>query len=307
MLLCFCPGDILHHINRGAKEVEKGNMSLGACGDSIGLTLGSTLMLSIGQAPLFLFLVTGYPMVQADIFSTNIKLTLDSHNKTAIDLNDPIEVHYMHSVNISAAFLLSSALIAGVGVMTFQIAKQGLGHSMIGDEEYVLENVDIVNHPTVVMWNNAFVALVVWTHVVIIAIVCSPSSMHFLFMTALFITIAFQKLLFPHNHGTSAHSASSSGIWPIILYMMGMTYAASNIAIDSHMRKAQTIICLVLCDLGTCIIGHSWDRVPTFNTIINCRMVYLCFISIVNLALYMTWTYWFKTRFLHAPVVNIFE
>jgi len=246
-------------------------------------------------------------MVQADVFSTKIKLTHDAQNRTVVDLADPIETHYMHSVNVSSCFLLTSAMVATIAVMTYQISTQGIGTAHIKDEDYVLENSEIVHHPTVTLWNNAFLALVVWSHVVIIAIVCSPSSLHFLFMTFFFIAIAFYKILLPRSQIASQQSAGASSVFPVLLYICGMSYVAGNIAVDTHMRKAQTIAFLVMCDLLTTIVGHVWDSATTFGTVINCRILYLCLITVANLALYTTWTSFFKLRFEHAPPVNMFS
>lgn len=280
---------------------------MGALADTMGITLGSSVLFCMAQVPAFLAIISIYPMVEADVFSTKIKTILDpATNLTAVDLVDPIETHYLHSINISAAFLLTSGLVAAVGIMTYQIKVQGISNTGIDEEEYVSENVDVVTHPTVTLWNNSFVVLVVWSHIVIIAIVCSPCSMHLLFMTALFIYTAFKGLLCPRHGRSTFQSAHTGSLMGIAIYIIGMSYVATNVAIDSHMRKAQTIAAFVLCDLFTLIIGHAWDQNPTFGTISNCRLLYLCFVTIVNMVLYISWHSAFKIHFLHAPAVNTF-
>jgi hypothetical protein len=104
-------------------------MSLGPCGEYTGLTSKGVLMLSIIQVPLMLSVVFGRPAVNVDIFSSKVVVVLDElTNTTAINLNHPTELHYMHSMSIATFFIICSALICFFSVMTYQIETQGHYH-----------------------------------------------------------------------------------------------------------------------------------------------------------------------------------
>jgi hypothetical protein len=179
-------------------------MSLGPCGDYIGFSMNGVLTLSLIQTPVMASLILSHPAVTIDIFSSRVATVIDGRtNTTAIDLNHPTELHYMHSVAISFMFMACSALVCMFALSTYQIARQGVGESSnILHEEFINSNEDFVHHPTVSLWNNTFIALVISTHLVVMAVLCTPNSLHFLFMMALVYYISFSTMLQPKLQGS---------------------------------------------------------------------------------------------------------
>jgi hypothetical protein len=101
-------------------------MSLGPCGDYVGITSKGVLTLAIVQAPLMMSVIFSRHAVMVDIFSSRVVVVIDPvTNGSAVDLKHPTELHYMHSVSISTVFMLCSALIAFFALTTYQIAQQG--------------------------------------------------------------------------------------------------------------------------------------------------------------------------------------
>jgi hypothetical protein len=178
-------------------------MSLGPCGDYIGFSMNGVLTLSLLQAPLMASLVLSHPAVTVDIFSSRVVTVIDSlTNKTVVDLNHPTELHYTHSVNLSFLFMACSGLVCLFALSTYQIARQGVGESSsVLHEEFISSNAEFVENPTIVLWNNTFVALVVVTHLLVTAVLCTPNSMHFLFMMALVYYMSFCTILQPKLQG----------------------------------------------------------------------------------------------------------
>jgi len=174
-------------------------MSLGPCGDYIGFSMGGVLTLSMIQAPFMMSLILSHPAVKIDIFSSKVAIVPDVlTNTTAIDLNHPTDLHYMHSLHISAVFMACSALICFFALTSYQIALQGVGGSeSVTHEEFVSTNAEFINNATITLWNNTFLALVVITHVLITAVLCSPNSMHFLLMMTLIYYVSFSTILQP--------------------------------------------------------------------------------------------------------------
>jgi hypothetical protein len=164
--------------------------------------MNGVLTLSLIQTPLMASLIISHPAVTIDIFSSRVATVTDIiTNTTAIDLNHPTELHYMHSVAISFLFMACSGLVCMFALATYQIARQGVPESSsVLQEEFVDSNVDFVNSPTISLWNNTFIALVISIHLVVTAVLCTPNSMHFLFMMALVYYISFSTILQPKLH-----------------------------------------------------------------------------------------------------------
>jgi hypothetical protein len=161
--------------------------------------MGGVLTLSLIQAPFMVSLILSHPPAKIDIFSSRVVTVIDKlTNTTAIDLNHPTELHYMHSVHISFIFMACTGLICFFALSTYQISVQETaGTSSVLYEEFVDSNIELVSNPTISLWNNTFVALVIVTHIVTTAVLCTPNSMHFLLMMALIYYISFSAILQP--------------------------------------------------------------------------------------------------------------
>jgi hypothetical protein len=238
-------------------------MSLGPCGDFIGFSMNGVLTLSLIQAPFMLSLILSHPAVTIDIFSSRVATVIDSlTNTTMVDLNHPTELHYMHSVTISFMFAVCAGLVGFFALFTYQITRQGVGgeSASVMHEEFIDSNVEFVTNPTITLWNNTFVGLVILTHLVVTAVICTPNSLHFLFMITLVYYISFSAILQPklqvpqvycpvprggqfrinnsdflpsQDAGPSASSAvASTYMISVSMYVIGMVYVCSNISVD---------------------------------------------------------------------------
>jgi hypothetical protein len=137
--------------------------------------------------------VAQFAAVQCDIFSTVAKFVADPKtNGTAIDLLDPISLHYIHSLNISVLFIVLSALLAFFTILTVSMRDNGLDGQSITYEDYTTLNVDLITNPTITLWNNVFLAIVVTTHGLIFSVVNSPTSMHLLLLCCLLVYMAMK-------------------------------------------------------------------------------------------------------------------
>jgi hypothetical protein len=58
-------------------------------------------------------------------------------------------------------------------------------------------NTDLTHNPAIILWNNIFLALVVFTHVLVTAVLCSPNSIHFLLMITTILYTSFSTILQP--------------------------------------------------------------------------------------------------------------
>lgn len=129
-----------------------------------------------------------FAAVKCDIFSTVAKFVANPQtNGTAIDLQDPISLHYMHSLNISVLFIVLSALLAFFTILTVSMRDNGLDGLSITFEDYTTLNVDLITNPTITLWNNVFLAIVVTAHGLVFSVVNSPTSMHLLLLCCLLL------------------------------------------------------------------------------------------------------------------------
>jgi hypothetical protein len=277
---------------------------MGPCGDYLGITSKGVLTLSVLQVPFMISVMISYPNVMVDIFSSRIALVEDPvSNTTAVDLNHPTELHYLHSVSISSVFIACSALIALFALSTYQITLYGVESTgVISHEEFVNSNAVFVQDPIIVMWNNIFLGFVILSHELVTAVLCTPNSLHFLFMMALLFFIAFSvilqpKLQTPPDIPAASSSVTSTYMAAVVLYIVGMVYLCSNISYDPHQLKMQVIVVFICIDF-LLIVGHVWDPIPLMSTIINCRYIYLVCSIFTNAVIYLMWEHYLRIPYI---------
>lgn len=293
--------------------------SLGSLGDSIGLTVMSVYALAVLQLPLTFIITINFPSVRSDFFSTTVRLVSDIPgvvNGTAIDLENPTKLHYMHSVSVSIVFLAVSGLCTVFTISTVYLRDKGLGDhnnnnfggSSLGTEEFVSTNLDLITHPTVTMWNNVFLGIVVLGHSLLAAVVDSPTSIHLLLLVTLMIYTAMSGILQPKisvagesNNANAASLVSSMYLGWCLLYVAAMFYVANNIPYDASSVKIQMVALVAFLDCFLLIFGHTWDHAPPMQTIMNCRLVYVVAWVFVNIATYVLWLPFISIPFVRVP------
>jgi hypothetical protein len=281
-------------------------MSIGPCGDYLGITSKGVLTLSVIQVPFMLSTIIAYPDVLVDIYSSKVVLIWDhATNTTAVNLNHPTSLHYMHSVSISSVFIVCSALIAAFALFTYQITQHGVeSTSSVAHEEFTNTNAAFVQDPSITMWNNVFTALVILSHGLLVAVLCTPNSLHFLLLIVLVFYISFSiilqpKIQTPTDIPASASSVGTTYLVAVMLYGLGMVYVCGNISYDPHQLKLQLITVFICIDF-LLILGHTWDPTPLMSTIINCRFVYLICSICANAIIYIMWD-----RYLRIPYISV--
>lgn len=67
----------------------------------------------------------------------------------------------------------------------------------IGHHSWISTDVELITHPTVTMWNNMFTVLCTVFHIVVVAIVNSPTSVHFVLLIIFLSYVSLDKILQP--------------------------------------------------------------------------------------------------------------
>mgnify|MGYP003341027485 CR=1 FL=1 len=271
----------------------------------MGLDYISVFVVAAIQLPVTFLVILNFPSVKLDFFATSVR-TINaqeaSHgaiNGTAVDLHNPTTLHYMHSIPISFIFMIVSALCAFFVVMTIFLKDKGISinSNMHGRdvlmEEYVTSNVDLVTDSTIIMWNNVFVGIVVGSHVLVAAVVDSPTSIHLLLLVTFMIYTSSASLVSPKIHCEDPDASvriatTKSGMYmtSVGLYCLAMGYIVNNIPVDNHSVKLQTVVFLLFVDMFLLVFGHTWDPTPLMQTIMNCRLIYIVCIVVLNITIY---------------------
>lgn len=303
---------------------RSGGTSLGPCADGIGLSMMSVYALSVAQLPVMFLITLNFPPVKLDIFATVVKTVSREDainpdppfNGTAVNLDHPTELHYMHSISASIGFVAVSALGTLFVLCTVYLRDKGLAggtgqyavlQTDIGQENYVSSNLDLTTDPTISLWNTLFLAFVVSGHVVMAATVDSPTSFHLLLLVGLMVYVSMSVLLYPKLHSEDSDvSVKISGMVSAkyfaatALYCTAMLYVGSNVVADVSNVKIQLVMLAAFMALFLLVIGHVWDPSPLMQTIINCRVLYAVFWICINISTYALWDPYIRVQFFRS-------
>jgi hypothetical protein len=189
----------------------------------------------------------------------------------------------------------------------------------MAEEEFVAQNLGMLADPTFRAWNQAFTITVILVHSVVAATVCSPVSWDVVFTCVLLIYTSLGVMVQPMDnfdsesflsnagsgdaggglglHASSSPAASPGGMAAIAaqgtmlragLCLLVVGYILLHIPLDSQSCKSQFVLLLACLD-GLMLFGHLWDRVPTLQVVLNCRMLYVCLLALFNTAMFLTW------------------
>jgi hypothetical protein len=275
-------------------------MTLGACGDTAGLTSTSIYTAAMCQFPLSLVFIMHFPPMRGDFFATSSRIVTDPYsNITGIDLNNPTSLHYMHSINITPLFLLCSVVITFFVTTSVYMGKYDSPGQCIETEDYVSSNEALVTNPVVTAWNQTFIILLVISHAFLVIVVDSPTSIHFMGLIVLLLYVSLSVIIQPRIQHADSANAPSSSVYTLAVagYAIAMCFVVSNIVYDNESFKVELVVIVAFVDVAIIIMGHTWDPIPNMQTIINCRLLYCVFLIVLNLSLYAMWAPLFMVPF----------
>ena len=151
-------------------------------------------------------------------------------------------------------------------------------------------------------------------HGVVTVTICSPVSWDVVATSLLLAYISIGALVQPSDNFDSesaqgmmdanntsvgnimASIASQTTIWRGGLYILLMMYIFVHIPIDQQSCKSQFLLLLACLD-AFMLFGHLWDRVPSLQVVLNCRLLYICMMSLYNAALFVSWKWYVAAPF----------
>jgi hypothetical protein len=168
---------------------------------------------------------------------------------------------------------------------------------------------------------QAFVGLLLSVHVSSMAAMCSPVSWDAILIYGLLVALSICSIVQPLDNFESEsckefmESASHAGGggsgsgWIMAsvsaqnamvrmgLFAASVAFLLSRIPIDPQACRAQLALLLACID-GFLLMGHLWDKVPSLQVAVNCRLMYACMVGAFNAALLLTWSTCGETPFI---------
>lgn len=309
-------------------------MYMGPCAEMLGINVMVAFWLCIAQLPVALTLALHMPTVHVDLYTTGVRTAMDPRtNRTAVVAPDKSAIavaSYEHNVGASGFFVLNAALIAIFGTMTMSFCERGLVSrpsdrddgihgSPMAAEEFVAQNIGMLADPTFRTWNQAFVGVLLSVHVTSMAAMCSPVSWDALAIYALLVALSICSIVQPLDnfdsdackefmeHASSGGNGGSGWIMASVsaqnamvrmgLFAASVAFLLSRIPIDPQACRAQLALLLACID-GFLLMGHLWDRVPSLQVALNCRLMYACLVGAFNAAVLLGWAACGETPFI---------
>lgn len=145
-------------------------------------------------------------------------------------------------------------------------------------------------------------------HFVAAVTVCSPASTHMLICICLLFLVSIGWMVQPIDNYDSS-DRNSMGLASMVsqrvmlmgcIYLGGVAIVLTSILVDTYSAKAEFFLLLCFLD-GFMLFGHLWDRVPTLQVIVNCRLLYIVMLACFNAGMLCLWNPYLQTNFVAPP------
>jgi len=124
-------------------------------------------------------------------------------------------------------------------------------------------------------------------HLLIAAILCSPCDTYGLLLGVVLMSYFWSCACSPPGYDKAAPSQTQSNV-NVFGYYIGVLVLIRNIPGNWGAARTGCLAGLVGLD---CLmgLGHTWDRQATMETITNCRLFYVCVLSLGLCGVYGAW------------------
>jgi hypothetical protein len=90
------------------------------------------------------------------------------------------------------------------------------------------------------------------------------------------------------HYSVMASLASQYTLLKAGLFLSAIAHIMMRIPLDTYACKTQFVLLLACLD-AFMLFGHLWDKVPTLQVVLNCRLVYICCLCFYNAVLFVSW------------------
>ena len=132
-----------------------------------------------------------------------------------------------------------------------------------------------------------FWAIFALSHLIFIVILISPCDVYALLLSVSMLTYFAHMACSPPGYGHVGNT-QTEGNMNVLGYAMGSVIAGRNIPAGIGSTRFMCLFALLCLD-GIMGFGHRWDKLATMETVTNCRLFYVCALSLGLCALYGVW------------------
>lgn len=188
----------------------------------------------------------------------------------------------LNPVTLPYSFLLVVETLALAAFSSLSCALHDQSEGALSGNDFTRENLEAAS-----VWDGMFWAYVLFAHGLVDAVLLSPGDGY---QVGLCVCLQFYFLhrgCQPASSGTSLHAQENICLLGYALGTLLLVYGMPSG--DSNSRNV-VLFSLCLADYMLWL-GHTWDRAgTTFETVLNCRLVYVYACSAAVIALYAAWS-----------------
>lgn len=174
--------------------------------------------------------------------------------------------------DMSVPFLLSSAIIVVFCTNTMSISEKGLMEYEYGEQ--VMDEAAV--------WHSSFCLYVYFIHMLLSVLTSSPGDVFQVLMAGIFTSFFLIRACEP-KEGTTFVKENSN----LLGYAFGVGLVWVSCSVPKRLYYFSAFVILDYF-LG---VGHLWESPVTLNTVINCRIFYVCASSLGLGFVYATWNH----------------
>lgn len=252
-------------------------------------TRTAAFSLCVVQFVAFLFLCykNSYPEVL--LYETTVRnMTLHQKNFVLTDVENIPDLPFSKIISLNTItvvqqnsrvfFLFGSILTVGYALATTALLNESEDNIIM--QEYTMETMH-----ELLPWDLFFWILFIILHYNLYSLVSTPVHIHTCILICLMSFVSIYMASLPKN--PEQRFQFQSNIFFLIYFISLYFLLGSNQNLD-HDYVGISIFSLICLDF-LLIFGHSWDVNINMETIVNCRLTYVCLSSILNLFTFYTW------------------
>ena len=189
---------------------------------------------------------------------------------------------HLSPVTIPYSFLLIIETLGLAAFSSLSCALHDQSESALCSNDFTRENLEAAS-----VWDGMFWAYVLFAHGIVDAVLLSPGDAY---QVGLCVCLQFYFLhrgCQPASAGASLHAQENICLLGYALGTLLLVYG-----VPSGESSSRNVVLFSLCLADYLLwLGHTWDRAgTTFETVLNCRLVYVYACSAAVVALYAAWS-----------------
>jgi hypothetical protein len=246
--------------------------------------------------------------VPYDFYHTTVNSFIRTpDNQTVVDYLHPVAVQMVYNTNLGECILLCALCIGTFAVITraMLVGYHENGNSEALDGAFSSDNSEIAESPSMLLWNFSFACLIALSHFIYFATTITPCSSEYLVLCSLLTTVPLVLICMPRPCKPTSDYGNAKPVLlcgipnhllHLVAYLSGALWITVAIRYDPTGCRFQFLVLVIAVDLLVLGVGHLWDHPPAIRTVVNCRILYVGFIS-TSLLVLMYAQHLFPTRY----------